>query len=549
MDIAGCAAKSDHRIVLGQLEILPAEQRGIFVRLEIGRPDYDRTGMECSGNCRHSFGKARDKIIRPACKARCQRLDLLASPPAADPVRGQQRHGMRLDFIGDDKFDSGETDTRHRQGSDPERRARIGNIDHEIGIRLLQLADIDGLHGKGHETLQHAAGHALRTVDCDLLSILQKLPRVRRPHDHGNAQFAGYDRRMAGPPSMFGDDRGRLFHRWFPVGRCRGGHENIALPDSFQLAAVLHQTDRTATDTVADRQPLDNQLALTADMKLRQQPGISRCMDCLRSSLQDIQVAIRAVLGPFDIHRRRTAVPFAIMSLDGDCLPGKLNNFRVGETGPQLVRSPDLAPDRCFFNLGRRIDELDFLATDPVTKNGLMAAFQRRLVYQKFVRIGDSLHDCLTQPPDAGDHYNVTVAAFRIQRENYPGGGPVRADHPLDANRQSNILVRKTLVYPIGNGPLGEQRGETLADRIDQGFGAANIEEGFVLSREGSARQIFRRCATPHRDRHVATMRFAQLAVGLPNLCIKSVRQSGCSNHFAKLSGHVRCGVHVGPIR
>jgi hypothetical protein len=47
------------------------------------------------------------------------------------------------------------------------------------------------------------------------------------------------------------------------------------------------------------------------------------------------------------------------------------------------------------------------------------------------------------------------------------------------------------VIYPVGNGPVGEQRGKTAAACIIQGVIAMDIEVGFLLACKRCRGQIF----------------------------------------------------------
>ncbi len=74
-----------------------------------------------------------------------------------------------------------------------------------------------------------------------------------------------------------------------------------------------------------------------------------------------------------------------------------------------------------------------------------------RLVEIELVRIDRALHDGLAQSVGRRDEDDLVEPGFGVQREHDPGRAQVAAHHPLNADRQRDMLVRKALMDAIGN--------------------------------------------------------------------------------------------------
>ena len=136
--------------------------------------------------------------------------------------------------------------------------------------------------------------------------------------------------------------------------------------------------------------------------------------------LNDVQFTIWSVLCPFNIHRSWGVIMFAVMRLDQHGLSGEIQGFIVINATRSLHLSRHRRPARPSSIGALAINQLDRLCPNPPPQHIIAPLLQCWFVDQKFVRISDPLHDCLTQPPDAADHDHIAAATFGIERENHP---------------------------------------------------------------------------------------------------------------------------------
>ncbi|KAF0134379.1 MAG: Uncharacterized protein FD148_906 [Methylocystaceae bacterium] len=227
--------------------------------------------------------------------------------------------------------------------------------------------------------------------------------------------------------------------------------------------------------------------------------------DGFRAGLNDVELAVETILGPFDVHGAARAGFGAIVLFDLDRLAGERQRLFVGDAefltflgvgGNVARRRP--APIRK--------DHPDFFGAQRALQNSALALPIGGLEDVKFVGVDRALHDVFAKAVGAGEEDNVLESAFGVDREDDAGRRQIRAHHFHHADGVEHFEVIESIVDAIADGAVGEEARKAMADRVENGGGAAHIEIGVMLSGETRARQIFRRRRRAHRDRQIGSI-------------------------------------------
>lgn len=246
-------------------------------------------------------------------------------------------------------------------------------------------------------------------------------------------------------------------------------------------------------------------------------------MDGFRSGLDDEEFTALPVLCPFDVHRHRMLGPAAIMIFYRQRLISEREDFFIGKT-----RLAPLSP--CGFDQAHPTSPPDhsyLLGPNPVTQDGPEAFAICRLVDQKFIWIGTTLHDRLAKAQNARHHDYVRASTFGFQGEDDAGRPLSRIDHLLHRDGDRNLFMIEALGNPVGNGALCIEGREATPDRAFQRGPAMNVQHAFMQARKGCPRQILGGCAAAHSN----GTRFLQLAVGIADGLGQAVGPIGPLNH------------------
>ena len=125
-----------------------------------------------------------------------------------------------------------------------------------------------------------------------------------------------------------------------------------------------------------------------------------------RSSLDDIEPAVLAVLGPFNVHWGRASGQLGIVVLDADCITGELEDFCVGEAKAFARRL------RGWHVFGRSaspacVNQLHLLAAEGAAQHSAEAFPKSRLMHVELDGIDLALDDILAETPDTGDEDDI----------------------------------------------------------------------------------------------------------------------------------------------
>jgi hypothetical protein len=178
--------------------------------------------------------------------------------------------------------------------------------------------------------------------------------------------------------------------------------------------------------------------------------------------------------------------------LDDQRLAGQRLDLGVAETEPPAIGVRHVhGGGRAAGGHGVRVDHLDQLAAAVARDHRRPTGAQRRLVHVELVRVHGALYDRLAKTIRRGHEHRVAKARFGVEREHHAARANVAAHHALDASRQQYVFVGEALVDAVGDGTVVVKRGEHVTHRLQHVLGAADIEEGFLLTGERRVRQVF----------------------------------------------------------
>ena len=312
----------------------------------------------------------------------------------------------------------------------------------------------------------------------------------------GDAEFARDDGGVAGAPAPVGDDGAGALHHRLPVRVGHVGHQHVARLHLVHLGNVVHQPHRTRANLLANGPPLDQHGAGALELVAQLGLSVRLALHRLGPRLQDVELAVGAVLAPLDVHRA------AVVLLDDQRVARQLLDVGVGERiavaqfGGHVGGLDQLAAGGLF--LGRGEHHLDQLGTQVAPDQRALAGLQHGLVHVELVGVDGALHHGLTQAVAAGDEHHLVKAGFGVDGEHHARGPGVGAHHALHAGRQRHHVVREALVHAVADGAVVVEAGKHLLHLVQHGLNADHVEEGLLLAGERSIRQILRRGRRAH---------------------------------------------------
>ncbi len=443
---------------------------------------------------------------------------------------------MHADVVVDDELEAGQAHAVVRQLREVEGQLRVADVHHQLDVDLGHHAALHFGHLGFEQAVVDEAGVALGAAHGHERAVLQQVGGVAAA-DHGwNAELARNDGRVAGAPAAVGDDGGGALHHRFPVGVGHVGDEHVAGLDLVHFADVVHEPHGAGTDLLPDgtafgeHRPLAQQLVALLGLALL------LALHGFRARLQDVELAVGAVLAPLDVHRA------AIVFFDHERVPGELLDVRVAQRIAVALLGLDVGGLHQLagglFLLGRGELHLDQLGAQVAADHGLLAGAQRGLVNVELVGVHGALHHRFTEAVARGDEHHVLEARLGVDGEHHAGRAKVRADHALHARRERHHVVREALVHAVADGAVVVEGSKDFLHLVQHVVDADHVQEGFLLAREGGVGQVFGRGRGAHgeRGRGVA---FAQLRERLGNGFLQVGRKGLGLDHRADLgAGH-----------
>ena len=182
----------------------------------------------------------------------------------------------------------------------------------------------------------------LRARDRHLASLADTLGRIVGP-DHGrHTQLAGDDRGVTGPPAAVSDDRRGPLHDGFPIGVGHVRDQHLAGLKAWHVLRAGDDTGAARTDTLPDAPAAhQHRRSLLQGIPFQRLSGTA-AFHRFRACLKDIQPAVAAISGPFDIHRA------TVMRFDPQGVAGQLMDFRIAQREAAAFRCGDFHDARRF---------------------------------------------------------------------------------------------------------------------------------------------------------------------------------------------------------
>ncbi|VVN12319.1 hypothetical protein PS639_03855 [Pseudomonas fluorescens] len=405
---------------------------------------------------------------------------------------------MHTDHAVDDELQAGQAHAGVRQLREVEGAVRVADVHHDLERQIRH-----GIHGvlldvEAQFAFEDVAGVAFSAGNGHALAVFQQLGGVAATDHRRDAQLAGDDRRVAGTAATVGDDGAGALHDRFPVRVGHVGDQHVAWLDLVHLGHVLDDADLAGADALADGATFHQHGAGFFQQVPFHDIRRGTALHGFRTGLNDIELAVVAVFGPLDVHRA------LVVLFDDHRLLGQFADFGVAQAETGAIGLIDVdGLDRLAGRGDFAVDHLDGLAAQVATQDGRTTSRQRALVDIELIRVHRALHDGFTQAVGAGDEHHVTEARLGIEGEHHAGGAGFGTDHALHAGRQGHQLVVEALVDAVGNGAVVEQRGEHLFGGANDVFDATDVQEGLLLTGEGSVRQVFGGSRRAHGHGHV----------------------------------------------
>ncbi len=210
---------------------------------------------------------------------------------------------MDADHVVDDELQARQADAAVGDLRELEGELRVAHVHHDLHRDLGQVAHVGGDDLELQLAAVHVAGVALGAGHGDRLALVQHVGGVAAADDGRDAQLARDDRGVAGAAAAVGDDGAGALHHRLPVGVGHVGDEDVAGLHAVHLGGVAHDADHAGTDLLADRAAVGERLAVLLEaVLLHHQAGVL-ALHRLGARLQDVELAVDAVLAPLDVHR------------------------------------------------------------------------------------------------------------------------------------------------------------------------------------------------------------------------------------------------------
>ena len=132
-----------------------------------------------------------DEIFRLVVVAGRDRGDLLLRRLVLQLVVVDERHRVDADVVGDDELHARQPDAVGRNAPPAERRARVAEVQHDLGLGLRHVAHVDGLDVELGDALVDEALVALGAGDRDLLVVVQHMRGVAGADDRRQGRARG----------------------------------------------------------------------------------------------------------------------------------------------------------------------------------------------------------------------------------------------------------------------------------------------------------------------------------------------------------------------
>ena len=495
--IAGCAPESEHGVFFFRLVAAAADELAVFVALEVRQAHDHGLGPERCRNGGHTFG---DLVHIEGTGTRMAARHAFHGffQIGIDIGVVEDGLGVYANIVVDDEFQPRQAHAVVGQLAEVESQLRVADVHHDLERNLRHLAPLHLGHFGFEQAVVNAAGVAFGAAHRHQRTVLEPSGGVATTHYGRNAQFARNDGGVAGAAPAVGNDGRGFFHDWLPVGVGHVGDQHVACLHLVHFTEASHQPNRAGADFLPDRPAFCQHGALALEPVAVLHLAFGLAFHRLWPRLQNVELAVGAILAPFDVHRA------AIMLFDHQGVTGQLLHLVVSQRiAVALFRRhidglDQLAVLRLF--LGRCKHHLQQLAPQIAADQRLVACFQHGLVHIELVGVDGALHHRFTQSVAGRDEDHVAKARFGIHREHHARSAQVGAHHALHPGRKRHVGMGEALVHAIADGAVVVQRGEHFLDLVQHLLDAHNIEKGFLLAGKRGIGQIFCRGGGAHGE-------------------------------------------------
>ncbi len=403
---------------------------------------------------------------------------------------------MDLDHIVDQVFHAGQA--HPFAGQFPPAHGRLGSpdIQHDPGLCFRNILQIQVLCFKFQFSGIHIPLVSFGTGGRHFLVLPEDLSGILCAHNGGDSQLAADNGGMGGAAPLISDNGCSTLHDRHPVRIGHGGYQHGTVLEMIDLRGTLYHTDLSCGNGLTDTQTGDQTLSRILCERICLHG--SQCFPGLhgfRSGLHNEQISLLTVLGPFDIHRG------IIMFFDLHAPAGKLHDLAVRQ---HKVFTFFFGSIQVFGGLGFGIHHFLFLGTAGFFNDRIDAfIFQKWLENRVLIRVDRPLNHIFTKSPGRIDQNRIRKPGIRVQGKQYPGTGQIGTDHFLNTYGECHLQVVKSLFFPVGNGPVREQRGHAIFACRKQSLCSGDIQKRFLLPGKTGLWHILGRGAGPGRHVHI----------------------------------------------
>ena len=454
----------------------------------------------------------------------------------------QDRLGVHANVVVDDELKPRQAHARVGQLGKVKCQLGVAHVHHDLGLDGRHRAALHFGHFGFEQAVVDLARVALGAAHRDQRAVFQALGRITTSHHGRNAQLARNDGRVAGAATAVGDDGAGALHHGFPVGVRHVGHQHIAGLDLVHLGNVVHQAHRAGADLLANGAALGQHRAVALELVAQFSLILGLALHGFRACLQDVELAVGAVLTPLDVHGA------AIVLLNHQRVAGQLLHISVGQRvtvallGGHINGLDQLATGGLF--LGRGEHHLDQLAAQVAADQRLFARLEHGLVHIELVGVHGALHHGLAQAVAAGDEHHVFKTGFGVDGEHHTCRAQVGTHHALHASGQGHHVVLEALVHAVGDGAVVVQRREHFLHLVHDFVDAHHVQEGFLLAGKRGVGQILGRGGRAHGKRG-GGVASTQLGKFVGNGFLQVSREGLCLDHGANLGADLCESAHV----
>lgn len=358
---------------------------------------------------------------------------------------------------------------------------------------------------------------AMGSVNGVDLPRLHELEGVGCTDNHCDFELAAYDGGVRVGGAILRHDGGGHLHLVLHVWSSHLGEDDVAVFEDWIVVAFQDDSGDTHTDAGRSRQTFNDEKGRIHEgfVLLDKAEGLDGDVAGLH------ELPARSVVGGLDV-AVATVMPF-----------GSQADFRQGQD--LVVRR---LADVLQFGIDRLLDvallvfrpnELRLLLPDLVFED-----LQRILVEGDVVGVA-ALHEVFAKAVANGHRHAVGVAGHLVSRED--NGRALGLNHQLDGNAHADSFELDALRPAVPDRATGEEARKAGLNGRDDVVLADDVQDGIVVARRGSIRQIFGLDARGP-DRHLRGVAIlGELAVGLLNVGGHVLRHVGSLDERAHLCG------------